>query len=398
MKNLYDVLIIGAGPGGALAARTAAEKGLSVCMIEKRPAIGTPVRCAEGVSKELLAQFVEVDPKWISTEIRGAKIVSPDGSEMYLNSEIAGNEVGYVLDRKMFDRELVWQAANAGAEVYVKTRAVDAIVENGIVCGANIETGGKIHEVRASVVIAADGVESKFARWCGVDTTVPVRELETCAQYLMTGIDIDPHTTVFYIGNEVSPEGYVWVFPKGDGTANVGMGMSGRKSGDGHRPIDYINKFVAEKFPDGKTIELIIGGVSVCRPLECTVADGLIIIGDAARVSDPITGGGIYNAMYTGSLAAEVAAECIAKKNCTKSALMRYDQEWRASRMGKALERNYIIKEIFVNMSDEKLNSILDSVSSINLQEFSTLTLIKELLKHNPRLLMELAPLKKLFR
>jgi len=398
MKNLYDVLIIGAGPGGALAARTAAEKGLSVCMIEKRPAIGTPVRCAEGVSKELLAQFVEVDPKWISTEIRGAKIVSPDGSEMYLNSEIAGNEVGYVLDRKMFDRELVWQAANAGAEVYVKTRAVDAIVENGIVCGANIETGGKIHEVRASVVIAADGVESKFARWCGVDTTVPVRELETCAQYLMTGIDIDPHTTVFYIGNEVSPEGYVWVFPKGDGTANVGMGMSGRKSGDGHRPIDYINKFVAEKFPDGKTIELIIGGVSVCRPLECTVADGLIIIGDAARVSDPITGGGIYNAMYTGSLAAEVAAECIAKKNCTKSALMRYDQEWRASRMGKALERNYIIKEIFVNMSDEKLNSILDSVSSINLQEFSTLTLIKELLKHNPRLLMDLAPLKKLFR
>lgn len=66
MKSKYDVLIIGGGPAGALAARTAAEKGLSACLVEKRPAIGVPVRCAEGIGKEALAEFIDPDPRWIS--------------------------------------------------------------------------------------------------------------------------------------------------------------------------------------------------------------------------------------------------------------------------------------------------------------------------------------------
>ena len=117
-------------------------------------------------------------------------------------------------------------------------------------------------------------------------------------------------------------------------------------------------------FPDGKTIEYIPGGVSVCRPLDCTVADGLMITGDAARVVDPLTGGGIYNAMYTGRLAAEVAAVCIGKGDVSKKALMKYDKEWRASKMGKSIERNYHIKEYLIKQPDAKLNEIIHSVSN----------------------------------
>ncbi|MEN6395266.1 MAG: FAD-dependent oxidoreductase, partial [Methanoregula sp.] len=116
MKNNYDVLIIGGGPAGALAARTAAEKGLSTCLVEKRPAIGAPVRCAEGIGKEGLSEFVEPDPRWISADMSGAVIVAPDGFEMSLASSMAGSKVGYILDRKVFDRALVWQAAEAGAD------------------------------------------------------------------------------------------------------------------------------------------------------------------------------------------------------------------------------------------------------------------------------------------
>jgi len=61
MKNNYDVLVVGGGPAGALAARTAVEKGLSALLVEKRPAIGAPVRCAEGLGKEALAEFMEPD-------------------------------------------------------------------------------------------------------------------------------------------------------------------------------------------------------------------------------------------------------------------------------------------------------------------------------------------------
>lgn len=398
MKNEYDVLIIGGGPGGALAAKTCAEKGLSVCIIEKRPAIGVPVRCAEGIGEDLIGEFFdELNPKWISEKIKGAKLISPDGSSFYLSPEMAGNEVGYVLDRKFFDRDLIWLAVESGAECYVKARAVDAIMEDGVVKGAVIEYFGEKKEIRAKVVIAADGVESKFSRYCGVDTTVPLRELETCAQYLMTDIDIEPGITVFYVGREVSPEGYIWIFPKGDRTANVGIGISGTQSKDSSRAKDYLDKYVKKNFPDGKIIELIVGGVSVCRPLECTVADNLIIVGDAARLSDPITGGGIYNAMYTGRLAGEVALECIRSNDCSKEKLMKYDTTWRSSRMGKALERNYQIKEIFVKLSDAQLNSVLNSVNNLVMKEFSTLTLIKEIIKTNPRLVKELSGLRKFF-
>ncbi|MBN1432960.1 MAG: NAD(P)/FAD-dependent oxidoreductase [Methanomicrobiaceae archaeon] len=398
MKSEYDILIIGGGPGGALAAKTAAEAGLSACIVEKRPAIGVPVRCAEGIGEDLIGEFFdEVDPKWISAKIERAKLIAPDGSSFYLDPAMAGNEVGYVLDRKFFDRDLIWQAVDAGAECYVRTRAVDAIVEDGVVKGAIIEYAGKQQEVRAKIVIAADGVESKFSRYCGIDTTVPLRELETCAQYLMTDIDIEPGVTVFYVGRDVAPEGYIWIFPKGERSANVGIGISGTQSKDGKRAKDYLDKYVQENFPEGKTIELIIGGVSVCQPLECTVGDGLIIVGDAARLSDPITGGGIYNAMYTGKLAAEVAVECIGKEDCSKKALMIYDETWRGSRMGKALDRNYQIKEIFVKLEDKQLNAILNSVNNLAMKEFSTLSLIKELIKLNPKILKDLAGVKKYF-
>ncbi|MFA7694793.1 MAG: NAD(P)/FAD-dependent oxidoreductase [Methanoregula sp.] len=393
MKSKYDVLVIGGGPAGALAAKTAVEKGLTACLVEKRPAIGVPIRCAEGIGKEALAEFMEPDPRWISADMDGAGIVAPDGFEMTLESSMAGGKVGYILDRKVFDRELVWQAAEAGAEVYVKTRASAPLVHDGRVKGAQIESCGTTTRVSAEVVIAADGVESKFGKWCGIDTTVPVREIMSSVQYVMADIDINPRATIFYLGNEVAPEGYLWVFPKGKRTANVGIGISGKKSGKGHRAKDYLDRFVKQKFPHGKTIECIVGGVSVCRPLECTVADGLILAGDAARVVDPLTGGGIYNAMYTGKLAATVAADCIAKGDTSKKALMAYDREWRASKMGKGIERNYLIKEYLIKQSDEKLNTIVHSVSKLDLKEFSTLTLVKELLKANPKLLVELGAL-----
>ena len=109
--------------------------------------------------------------------------------------------------------------------------------------------------------------------------------------------------------------------------------------------------------------------------------------------SDLLTGGGIYNAMFTGKLAAETAAACIAKGDTSKKALMAYDKAWRASPMGKTIERNYHIKEYMIKQSDEKMNAIIHSVSKLDLKEFSTLSLVKELLKANPKLLVELGTL-----
>jgi digeranylgeranylglycerophospholipid reductase len=394
MKNKYDMLIVGGGPAGAIAARTAAEAGNSVCLIEKRPAIGTPIRCAEGISKDILEEFVKPDRRWISADIERARIIAPNGTTVRLEQNELGNAVGYILDRKVFDRELVWQAAEAGADVLVKTRATAPIMKNGAVQGAKVVSVGTPAEIRADVVLAADGTEAQFARWAGLDTTVPLREMMSCTQYLLTDIDIDPVSIDFYLGNDVAPEGYLWVFPKGERSANVGIGISGRKSRDGARAKDYLDRFIAKNFPDGKAIEAIVGGVPVCRPLPCTVADGLMVIGDAARVVDPLTGGGIGNAFFTGRLAARVASECVSAGDCSKDALMAYDAEWRASRMGRYIERNYKIKEFFITLDDKKLNTLADSVASVGFADLSVSALVRELIKRNPKMLFELKALK----
>ena len=135
MKSEYDVIIVGAGPAGSLAARTAAENGLEALLIEKRQEIGDPVRCAEGIGKAELKKFVQPDPKWISADLKMSRIFSPDGTMIELSEKMSGNEVGYVLERKIFDRELAKLAAKAGAEVQVKTQATGLIIENGFVCG-----------------------------------------------------------------------------------------------------------------------------------------------------------------------------------------------------------------------------------------------------------------------
>jgi len=384
----YDVVVVGAGPAGSIAAKTAAEKGLDVLLIEKRQEIGAPVRCAEGVSKDSIAKFVEIDKKWIAAEVKGARIYSPDGTEIIMSEEMAGDEVGYVLERKIFDRHLARLAAKAGADVVVKTAAtgLKRIKETGTV-EVSLRRLGEEYSVEAKIVIGADGVESRVGKWAGIDTTLKLSEIESCVQYLMTGIDFDPDYTYFWIGNEIAPGGYIWLFPKGNGAANVGIGVlpsMAKKS-----PREYLDAFVNEHFPDGEIVEVVAGGVPVSGPIETAVADNVMLAGDAARHADPITGGGIANAMKGGYFAGIVAAEAVEKKDYSKKMLAKYDELWKND-FGKILHRNKILQQKLIKMDDKTLNKLAHSIAGYNLKEMSVKKLVLELIKKNPKLLLDI--------
>ena len=383
MRDAYDVIVIGAGPAGSMAAHAAALRGASVLLVEKRPAIGAPVRCAEGIVTADLTEFMNPDPKWVSTVIRKARFIAPDKSTFTISGKTGDEILGYTLDRKIFDRDLAMRAADAGADVQVHARAVP-LMEGGKISGATIYQHGKAYEVRAKVVIAADGVESKFAKSAGINTTVALADLDSCVQYLVTDIDIEPETNVFYWSNADCPHGYIWIFAKGPRSANIGIGIPGTKSGDGHRAKDYLDRFMAKHFPNGKITELIVGGVSTCKPLESTVADNLIICGDAARFSDPFTGGGIYQALYSGRLAGEIAANAVASGDCSRKALAVYEKTWRESRMGKFLARSALIRDVFFRLDDTMLNEIIGSVPDLHLDEVTVPSVLTSMLKNNP--------------
>jgi len=393
MKDSYDVIVIGAGPAGSMAARTATEAGCSVLILEKRSAIGTPIRCAEGIGKQDLEDFIVPDPAWISAEIKRGVLVAPDGRRITVSGT---HTVGYTLDRKLFDRVLAWNAIEAGAEIEVKTLAVP-LMENGILVGVTVVQNGITKNVRARVVIAADGVESQFAKLTGINTTLKLSEIATCMEYLVTGIDIEEDTNVFYFSHEIAPSGYLWIFPKGKKRANIGIGIRGDYSGDGHRAKDYLDAFIQKHYPDGKILEVISGGVPVTRPLPETYGDNLLIAGDAAHVSDPMTGGGIYQALYTGRLAGKTAANAIHAGDTSKTALSVYDAKWRNSSFGWNLRISHAGSEFYNKLSDEQLNRIFMEFPNCQIENISLITLLKAFVKKNPKLLLHLPGLAKIF-
>ncbi len=390
MKDEYDVVVVGAGPAGSVAALTAASE-CDVLLIEKRQEIGSPVRCGEATSRAELQEFLgsAANPKWIASEINAARINAPDGTTVDISAEMLHREepLGYVLDRKIFDRQLAKDAAHAGVDVVVRTRATGLIKEHGVVKGVTINRLGEELAIRSHVVIGADGVESQVGRWGGINTSLRLKDIGSCAQYHLDNVDILDKTWDFYIGAHYSPGGYTWVFPKGDRAANVGIGMLGSKITD-KRPLDYLNGFVADKFPGGQPLGLVVGAVPMDDGLKTITRDGLMLVGDAAHHTDPLAGEGIIEALSGGITAGKVARKAVLQKNASIKVLREYETKWNGNQFGRQRKYMYKAKEFFVTRSDEELNRMVRAVHGLTAKDMTVKGMIMRILKEDPKLLL----------
>ncbi len=384
-----DVLVIGAGPAGSMTAKWAARHGAKVLLIEKRQEIGSPVRCGEGMSKDWLTEVGIAPGRWINVEVEGARIFSPSEKVFEINEKHAGNEVGYVVERDGFDKQLAIDAANAGAEIRLKTSAVAMLREHGRIVGAKVKQFGETVDVRAAVTIGADGFESQVGRWAGISTNIAMRDMDTCLQYRMTDVDSDVRYCDFYLG-KVAPGGYVWVFPKGERLANVGIGVQVSQVASPADAKSYLDRWIEHHpaYAKGKKIDMVGGGVSISAPLKQTVADGLMLVGDAARMIDPLTGGGIANGCIAGKICGTVAAEAVAADDPSKEFLQKYEHGWRA-RLEEKLYRNWLAKEKLVSLSDETFDKIIEVLAGVRLEKLNVHNILKAVRDKYPEVTKE---------
>ena len=385
IKDRYDVVVIGAGPAGSVAARYAAENGASILMLERDREPGIPVRCAEGVSHNGIAPFIDIDKRWIASQIDVAQLTSPNGESALMHN----NGTGYVLERRIFDTALCELAAKHGAQLITKADALDLIKENDKIIGVKYRYMGEIREVKCDIVIAADGTESRVGRWAGIKTAVALRDIDTCVQYTLAGLDIKKDTCEFYFGSEVSPGGYVWIFPKSDSTANVGIGIAGHLSHE-KGPKEYLDEFVAEKFPNATITYTVYGGVPTAATLKEIVRDNIMLVGDAARQVNPITGGGIVQGMIAGSIAGKVAAEAVKKGRFDAKFLKKYPKEWDKT-LGNTQKVMHNIKEKFLTLTDDRFNNLVNYCKNIPADKFSIKALFTEAVKGDPKLMLDVA-------
>ncbi|MFH1851572.1 MAG: NAD(P)/FAD-dependent oxidoreductase [Candidatus Neomarinimicrobiota bacterium] len=385
----FDVVIVGGGPAGSTFALQAARGGLAVLLLEKDRDIGMPVRCGEAVSDAGLRIFHEPQARWIKTTINRIKLVAPNETTIEFDLQ----DKGYILDRRIFDYDLAHLAAAAGAQIVTKAYVDGLIIDDDRVAGVTGQYLGEPFTVHSKLVVGADGVESRVGRWAGIRTQLKLKDMESAIQKTVSGIAVRENMFEFHMSMKWAPGGYVWVFPKGPTSANIGLGISGIYARDGKSAQRYLDEFIDRNFPDCSVLTTVAGGVPVDKTLKQLTTDGLMLVGDAAHTVNPMTGGGIISGMRSGLLAAEAAVATLnAGKQPTRANLAAYEKNWHKIG-GKNHERFYRIKETIFKFTDDELNRIADGIAAVPEVDRTLLKLFSVAVRKKPSLLIDVARL-----
>ncbi len=361
----YDAIIVGAGTAGCLAAKTVAEKGLKVALIEKKPQteIGEKI-CGDALGEHHLKFLGLEKPAGgeLDANIDGIKIFSPDENTIFT---IADKDfVGFILNRHLFGQWLLKKATDKGATLMDNMNFRSPIIEKGAVAGIsakNMKTG-KVSEMRAKVVVDATGyfgmVRKQLPAELGIDREIANEDVEACYREIRQ-LKQETSNTRFceiYLNQQASPGGYVWIFPKGGARVNVGIGTCMRKTGYPN-PKEQLYKTAFNKpMFEGSTV--VTGGSwfdPVRRPIDNMVGNGVMLVGDAASLVNPIHGGGIGPSMLSGYFAGQQIVDALGKGEPTKEALWGYNKRY-INTYGKKQGTLDIFKIFLLSCSDDDLN------------------------------------------
>ncbi len=340
----YDVVIVGAGPAGSMAAKYAASEGVNVLMIEEHATIGQPVQCS-GIISTRAYKGCEVTTSLTKHDIRGACVHAPDGRILSIDGR---RTMAHVVDRRELDRAMAIEALHAGAAALVKTR-YHGFRREGTHIVVNAVNHGEPLEVRTRVLIGADGVQSTVGRDAGLGR---VKSVLTCAQAEVTADVERPECVDLYVGRQVAPGFFAWAIPTREHTLRIGL-CSTERSFD---RLQHLMHRLSERYATS-LLDFSVGSIPLGPP-PVTVADGVIIVGDAAGQVKPTSGGGVFPGVRCAKIAGTVAAQAVARDDVSAASLMTYDTKWRAD-VGRELASGWRIRQTLNAFSDADVNELV---------------------------------------
>lgn len=371
----YDVVVVGAGPVGSTAARYAALNGASVLLLEEHPSIGSPVGCTGLLSTRAIAEC-EIKPsdEFVLNSVRGAFVHAPDGQYLPIDGKYTR---AYVVSRKNLDRNLAVMAVEEGVELSLRTRAIG--LEKGTheaekgekkrspQVRIKIVKDGRLATISTSVVIGADGVKSRIASYVGMEKSARVLPgIQIEAPYASDDSDF-----VELFPGSSAPGFFAWTVPVDEKVSRIGLalepGLAFKNNQKENSPLFYLEKLLCSNPHikarySGGMLDFVVGGIPIGPP-EKTVADGVLLAGDAAGQAKPTSAGGVYTGVFAAKIAGKVAATAALEGDNSAQRLSEYDLLWRKS-LGNELDIGMKIHDYMGKLEDRQLNDLIGSLNT----------------------------------
>ncbi|HEY8525219.1 MAG TPA: geranylgeranyl reductase family protein [Acidimicrobiales bacterium] len=328
MDHRYDVLVIGGGPAGAAAGYWLARAGRTVCVVERKE-FPRDKTCGDGLTPRAVHQVREMGLEaqiaashhrygGLRTEAHGITLELPWPEHPVFP------DYGYVVRRRDLDALVADHAAAAGATVRTATEALRPVLRDGLVRGAVVKDKrtGAVEELRARYVIVADGSLSRFGRALGTARNKSYPQGIAIRGYFESPISTDPWIeTCLDVRDRTgaSMPGYGWIFPLGDGTVNVGIGLL--STFKGYKDVNTTHLMAEwaatapERWgidPDAMLAPPTGGRLPMAGSVNPKAGPNWLVVGDAAGSINPFNGEGIDYAYETARMAAGLVDEALA--------------------------------------------------------------------------------------
>ena len=347
LPSQYDAIVIGAGPGGLMAAADLALAGHHVLVLEEHAEVGRPVHCTGVLGYDAFAEL-DLPQDTILTLSTAAAFRHENGEPVIVDTD---RIIAAVVDRAAFDGRLAERALAAGAEVRTGAR-VDALHVDAL--GVTVQVRDVASPLRARVCVLACGANYRFNRELGLG--VPRAFVQT-AQVEMPFVRL-PRIDV-RLGRSVAPGGFAWSVPFDRGAVpHVRLGL--------FCDTEAPRRFRA--FADGVAREFGVDPTSVPEarlkmlplgPVRRTVSDRVVAVGDAAGMVKPTTGGGIYYSLLSGRLAADVLSTALAANMLSARDLRVYEDRWRAM-LGPDIRAGLAFRALATRIGDRGISALVE--------------------------------------
>jgi len=364
-ESEHEVIVVGAGPGGATTAAALARQGHDVLLLDRHSFPRDKI-CGDAIS---VGAIRIMNALGMASKVRtavergefyplaGMRLFSPSGYMLHapFHGHGEGGEDSYVAPRVYFDAAIQQHALDCGAG-FVQAEVQEPLLEDGHVVGVVARENGHVRAHRARVVVGADGVTSTIMRHLRPESNQHVDTHRAVAlRAYVDDIELFPHEVEFYLYDEILP-GYAWIFPTAERTANIGLGM---RLDIFRRHKRNLKKMLAD-FLAMPTIRRRLGSHSQVRdvaiwqlnfgsqPRLQHVFDGALLVGDAAGFINPLTGGGIHNALISGMLAAETIDHGLRAGDVSREGLRSYEQRC-DEEMWSGMRKSFLYQRILLN-------------------------------------------------